>query len=109
MSDYDIDDLYCPKCQCNTHSRDWTEDFQHENGNYMNLCCRCNESFSGHKRRNICRICADQSVKQPTGILKDLSELKRYWIYNRVLMENENGSVIKVSDVEAIINKYLNP
>ena len=47
--------------------------------------------------------------KKPTGILKDLSELKRYWIYNRVLMENENGSVIKVSDVEEIINKYLNP
>ena len=47
--------------------------------------------------------------KEPTGILKDLSELKRYWIYNRVLMENENGSVIKVSDVEEIINKYMNP
>ena len=47
--------------------------------------------------------------KKPTGILKDLLELKRYWIYNRVLMENENGSVIKVSDVEAIINKYMNP
>jgi len=50
-----------------------------------------------------------KTKKKPTGILKDLSELKRYWIYNRVLMENENGSVIKVSDVEAIINKYLNP
>ena len=55
------------------------------------------------------KFCAGQSEKQPTGILKDLLELKRYWIYNRVLMENENGSVIKVSDVEAIINKYLNP
>ena len=50
-----------------------------------------------------------KTKKEPTGILKDLSELKRYWIYNRVLMENENGSVIKVSDVEAIINKYMNP
>ena len=47
--------------------------------------------------------------KELTGILKDLSELKRYWIYNRVLMENENGSVIKVSDVEEIINKYSHP
>lgn len=92
-------------------SRDWTEDFQHENGNYMNLCCRCNESFSGHKRRNICRICAGQSEKQPTGILKDLSELKRYstGFDNVGSVLNENGAWIKRSDVEAIINKYLNP
>lgn len=89
-------------------SRDWTEDFQHENGNYMNLCCRCNESFSGHKRRNICRICADQSVKQPTGILKDLKSLNRYIMFKGIQLKEED-TVVLWSDVEAIINKYSHP
>ena len=37
--------------------RDWTEDFSHENGNYMNKCCICGETFIGYKRRVVCRIC----------------------------------------------------
>jgi len=72
MSDYEIDDLYCPKCQCNTNSRDcenWCEDGFHdeseedycEPGTIMVKCeeCRgtgierwcpqCGENLSGHK------------------------------------------------------------
>jgi len=37
--------------------RDWREDFTHENGNYMNVCSKCGETFKGHKRRTICKIC----------------------------------------------------
>jgi hypothetical protein len=36
---------------------DWTEDYAHENGNYMCLCMRCNKQFFGHKRRVVCRVC----------------------------------------------------
>lgn len=38
---------------------DWQEDFEHENGNYTCTCCQCGSEFIGHKRRVICRICAD--------------------------------------------------
>ena len=37
---------------------DWTEDFAHENGNYMNKCSDCGEMFIGHKRRVWCKVCA---------------------------------------------------
>jgi hypothetical protein len=38
--------------------RDWTEDFPHENGNYVCHCVHCGENFYGHKRRPLCRKCA---------------------------------------------------
>lgn len=49
--------------------------------------------------------------KKPTGILKDLSELKRYSVFpsSKVIEGNKNGNIVRWSDVEAIINKYLNP
>lgn len=37
--------------------RDWSEDFQHENGNYTNKCMECSLYFYGHKRRVICKKC----------------------------------------------------
>ena len=39
--------------------KNWTEDFSHENGNYMNNCIRCNDDFFGHKRRVICKVCSN--------------------------------------------------
>lgn len=38
--------------------RDWTEDFPHENGSYRNQCVKCCNFFTGHKRRVVCRLCA---------------------------------------------------
>lgn len=38
--------------------RDWPEDFEHENGNYSNTCCMCQKTFTGHKRRNVCKVCS---------------------------------------------------
>ncbi len=37
---------------------DWGEDFEHENGNYMNICWHCKTQFRGHKRRVICKKCS---------------------------------------------------
>lgn len=39
--------------------RNWPEDASHGNGNYQNKCVGCGEVFIGHKRRIICRVCAD--------------------------------------------------
>ncbi len=41
--------------------RDWTEDFAHENGNYLCRCVGCHETFTGHKRRVVCRVCHDRN------------------------------------------------
>lgn len=38
--------------------KDWTEDFEHENGNYQCLCISCQSYFLGYKRRNTCKECA---------------------------------------------------
>lgn len=43
----------------NQHKRNWTEDFTHENGNYTNKCSICTEYFLGHKRRVVCKKCAE--------------------------------------------------
>ena len=44
--------------------RDWTEDFAHENGNYMHRCRKCSEQFFGHKRRVVCKACTSP-IPQP--------------------------------------------
>jgi hypothetical protein len=38
--------------------RDWSEDFAHENGQYMNHCHICHCTFFGHKRRVTCKSCS---------------------------------------------------
>lgn len=38
--------------------RDWTEDFAHDNGQYMNACSNCKHVFIGYKRRVVCKLCA---------------------------------------------------
>lgn len=57
-----------------------------------------------------------QKKKKPTGILKDLIELTRFLsysgdddIFGPTLIEDKEGDLIRVEDVEAIINKYSNP
>lgn len=42
---------------------DWTEDYEQENGNYENKCCHCGWTFYGHKRRVICKGCANPISK----------------------------------------------
>jgi hypothetical protein len=50
-------------------SRDWTEDFPHENGKYQNECLVCRETFLGHKRRVVCKLCASMPK---TVVIKEL-------------------------------------
>lgn len=37
--------------------KNWTEDYKHENGNYICKCYNCKEYFFGHKRRPLCKEC----------------------------------------------------
>jgi hypothetical protein len=42
--------------------KNWTEDYLHENGMYQNKCHECHELFFGHKRRVICKECANKPL-----------------------------------------------
>lgn len=46
------------------NTRDWEEDFFHENGQYHNECCTCHQKFLGHKRRVVCKLCYGESVEK---------------------------------------------
>jgi hypothetical protein len=50
-------------------SGDWPEDFPHENGNYCCVCSVCENVFRGHKRRTICRACANNPTPAPASIM----------------------------------------
>lgn len=46
---------------------DWPEDFSHENGEYQCRCVECGSVFIGHKRRVVCRTCADKGERSETA------------------------------------------
>ncbi len=38
--------------------RDYTEDFDQDNGCYLHMCALCNRPFTGHKHRPpFCKLC----------------------------------------------------
>ena len=50
----------------------WPEDFSHENGNYNNECYLCKVVFVGHKRRKVCRVCANpKSIHAEADALRE--------------------------------------
>lgn len=53
------------------HSKDWPQDYTHENGFYMNACCLCGATFMGHKRRVVCGLCDKIETSA-----KELSDLR---------------------------------
>lgn len=44
--------------------RDWPEDAPHENGKYSCRCVSCLLTFTGHKRRVLCRACSGPPPKE---------------------------------------------
>ncbi len=45
--------------------KNWTEDYPHENGNYVNKCSFCKEYFFGYKGRVVCKECANKPSESP--------------------------------------------
>ena len=43
-------------------SGDWLEDAQYPNGNYTCKCSICGQTFIGHKRRVVCKVCAEEET-----------------------------------------------
>lgn len=41
---------------------DFPEDFQYENGNYINDCYVCGQRFMGGKHRTVCKLCLIEQI-----------------------------------------------
>ena len=45
--------------------KSWQQDYELENGQYMNNCIYCKSIFIGHKRRIICKECyTEKEIEQ---------------------------------------------
>ena len=70
--------------------RDWPEDFEHENGEYMNTCCECKNTFTGHKRRFICKACStSQGGEAVAWMLADAVGGSMLEFQRDLLLENQ--------------------
>ena len=56
--------------------RDWSEDHRLENGDYSNHCADCKVTFIGHKRRIVCKVCADSIIPNVVQLLNDMEPTK---------------------------------
>jgi rRNA maturation endonuclease Nob1 len=54
--------------------RDWPEDFDDENGNYLKKCIRCGNIFKGYKRRAICKICSSKEKVSTTISIREIKD-----------------------------------
>ena len=48
-------------------AHNWPEDAAQENGSYCNTCSECKRVFIGHKRRVMCRVCANAPAPDTTA------------------------------------------
>lgn len=55
---------------------DWPEDFAHENGNYFCTCIGCKVTFTGHKRRVLCKVC---HVQRGISVAEDFQRRVEQW------------------------------
>ena len=47
-----------------TAPQSFPEDYQQENGNYLNCCIECAKHFIGNKHRGICKLCEKERMTQ---------------------------------------------
>lgn len=59
--------------------RDWAEDSDLENGNYMCPCEVCKRPFIGYKRRTICKVCSDFLKIETINPETEIQKLSEQW------------------------------
>jgi hypothetical protein len=84
--------------------RDWTEDFSHENGRYLNRCTICGAEFQGHKRRVTCRLCATPAPAVESERVED-AEWLAGWLEDRIDLDRY-AAKIRGQDPDAV-ERYL--
>lgn len=88
----------CPVCQGSgmvpgMGPQDWPEDLTHENGNCNNRCCICGVTFTGHKRRVVCRVCQKDAEKRFASLTPEEQQRELWRWYQGVqnhTRESEN-------------------
>lgn len=78
-------------------SKNWIEDFEHENGNYINACKICNSDFKGHKRRVFCKDCATTKPIFEHGKLISFGIEESQQLANILQEDRERGITINTS------------
>lgn len=67
-------------------SCDYPEDAAHENGNYATKC-QCGAAFIGHKRRVICKVCAESPEPDPPQHEPQQSAVE--WVRSMIIPESD--------------------
>jgi hypothetical protein len=73
--------------------RDWPEDFELENGNYVRRCLTCSHTFFGHKRRVVCKTCAAAAPPQD-GLREALAALEERYRADAAKHRAEESTII---------------
>ena len=92
--------IKCPECsKIQSANVKHTQPFY----SYVHECIKCKYIIMESEW-----VTVKPKKKEPTGILKELKSLNRYIMFKGIQLKEED-TVVLWSDVEAIINKYLNP
>lgn len=79
---------------------DWLNDTTHENGNYANRCTVCGEIFNGHKRRVVCKWCADRAPKREYKPSKDFITGREIMALHKRWMDAGCPASVPLSEIE---------
>lgn len=91
----DLPRLVRPAWMRGSEENDWTEDSDHENGNYFGKCSTCGCDFIGHKRRFICKKCKAEDDARWAAMTEEerQSELCKM----ATALENFHGTNVKLT------------
>jgi len=96
--------------------RDWSEDFDQENGQYLCTCILCKKMFCGGKHRRVCKVCFNQKaiLQQNIETSKNIPGNVRSAIHQFLTFGNEtknkshNGYYSEGGGAYDTIEKFLN-
>lgn len=95
--------------------RDWPEDAVHDpdNGSYSNRCGFCGNTFTGHKRRVVCKMCDQEKDAEACRRAAWLSDHKapadwRIFTHDEILaVGNESQRLCTQLDSERRVRRHL--
>lgn len=94
-------------------NRDWKEDFTHENGNYANMCMYCEQSFYGHKRRVVCKVCSDLRINVPSEAVcsecKIKPPCKHFKVIDKTPQQDASSFEVIGVDPGVVVNEEFGP
>jgi hypothetical protein len=86
--------------------RDWPEDFDWENGRYVNTCCECKQEFMGLKGRDVCKKCVSDKVakmKAKTAPAPAPKKVVQATLRPGVFLREDDGHDIQVNTSKGLL------